>query len=114
MARLDRTAPRNRWEVRCPTPCSSPAKQPTLQVTPARFTAQWQAAAEHLVQHHSETVDVGATVDPVRRAELYAELEALGAQAWLTGADPAAFAEIEARADVLEVRPGRVARADDR
>ena len=30
---------------------------------------KWQAAAEHLVQDHSETVDVGATVDPVRRAD---------------------------------------------
>jgi DNA replication and repair protein RecF len=58
--------------------------------------------------------EVVAHLDPVRRAALYAELEAIGAQAWLTGADPAAFAEIEARADVLEVRPGRVARADDR
>jgi DNA replication and repair protein RecF len=57
--------------------------------------------------------EVVAHLDPVRRAALYAELEALGAQAWRTGADPAAFAEIEARADVLEVRPGRVARADN-
>jgi DNA replication and repair protein RecF len=58
--------------------------------------------------------EVVAHLDPVRRAALYAELEEIGAQAWLTGADPAAFAEIERRADVLEVRPGRVARADDR
>ena len=36
------------------------------------------------------------------------ELETLGAQVWMTGADPAAFAEIEARAEVFEVSPGQV------
>jgi DNA replication and repair protein RecF len=54
--------------------------------------------------------EVVAHLDPVRRAALYAELEALGAQAWLTGADAAVFAEIEARADVLEVSPGQVSK----
>jgi len=52
--------------------------------------------------------EVIAHLDPSRRAALYAELDMLGAQAWLTGADAAAFAEIEARADVLEVRPGQI------
>jgi DNA replication and repair protein RecF len=52
--------------------------------------------------------EVVAHLDPSRRVALYAELDKLGAQAWLTGADPAAFAEIEARAEVLEVTPGRV------
>jgi DNA replication and repair protein RecF len=54
--------------------------------------------------------EVVAHLDPARRAALYGELEALGAQVWMTGADPAAFAEIEAHAQVLEVSPGRVAR----
>ncbi|HEY6994858.1 MAG TPA: DNA replication/repair protein RecF [Xanthobacteraceae bacterium] len=54
--------------------------------------------------------EVVAHLDPARRVALYAELEALGAQAWLTGADAALFAEIEASADVLEVSPGRVGR----
>ena len=54
--------------------------------------------------------EVVAHLDPSRRAALYAELETLGAQVFMTGADPAAFAAIEARAQVFEVSPGRVAR----
>ena len=53
--------------------------------------------------------EVVAHLDPARRAALYGELEALGAQVWMTGADPAAFAEIEPRAQVFEVAPGRIA-----
>ena len=52
--------------------------------------------------------EVVAHLDPSRRAALYDELEKLGAQAWMTGADAAAFAEIEGRADMLEVSPGRI------
>jgi DNA replication and repair protein RecF len=54
--------------------------------------------------------EVVAHLDPGRRAALYAELEALGAQVWMTGADPGAFAEIEARAEIFEVSPGQVRR----
>jgi DNA replication and repair protein RecF len=54
--------------------------------------------------------EVVAHLDPTRRAALYDELDRLGAQVWLTGADPAAFAEIAGRAQVLEVEPGRVQR----
>jgi DNA replication and repair protein RecF len=53
--------------------------------------------------------EVVAHLDPARRAGLYGELEALGAQVWMTGADPAAFAEIAPRAQMFEVSPGRVA-----
>ncbi len=52
--------------------------------------------------------EVVAHLDPGRRAALYAELDTLGAQVWMTGADPAAFAEIEARAVIFDVSPGRV------
>jgi DNA replication and repair protein RecF len=52
--------------------------------------------------------EVVAHLDPSRRAALYAELDKLGAQAWLTGADAAAFAEVEATADLLDVSPGQV------
>jgi DNA replication and repair protein RecF len=52
--------------------------------------------------------EVIAHLDPVRRGALHAELAALGAQVWITGADPAAFAEIEARGEFLAVSPGRV------
>jgi DNA replication and repair protein RecF len=48
--------------------------------------------------------EVVAHLDPSRRTALYAELEMLGAQAWMTGADAAAFAEIG------EVSPGHIAR----
>jgi DNA replication and repair protein RecF len=54
--------------------------------------------------------EVVAHLDPGRRTALYDELEGLGAQVWMTGADPAAFAELEPRAQVFEVAPGRVAR----
>ena len=54
--------------------------------------------------------EVVAHLDPARRAALYTELERLGAQVWMTGADPAAFAEIEPRAEFFDVRPGRVVR----
>ena len=54
--------------------------------------------------------EVIAHLDPGRRGALYAELAKLGAQAWLTGADAAAFAEIDASAEVFEVSPGQVGR----
>jgi DNA replication and repair protein RecF len=54
--------------------------------------------------------EVVAHLDPARRAALYAELDKLGAQAWMTGADAAAFAEIEANADMFEIVAGEVKR----
>ncbi len=52
--------------------------------------------------------EVAAHLDPTKRAALYAELETLGAQVWLTGADPAAFEELSGRADRFAVAEGRV------
>ena len=46
--------------------------------------------------------------DPNRRAALFAELQKLGAQVWLTGADPAAFAEIGASGEIFDVENGRI------
>jgi DNA replication and repair protein RecF len=54
--------------------------------------------------------EVVAHLDPQRRSALYGEIEKLGAQVWMTGADPAAFTEIEPRAQILQVSPGRVER----
>jgi DNA replication and repair protein RecF len=54
--------------------------------------------------------EIVAHLDPARRAALYDALEQLGAQVWMTGADPAAFAEIAGRAQMFEVTPGRIAR----
>ena len=52
--------------------------------------------------------EVVAHLDPARRAALYDALSALGAQVWMTGADPAAFGDIVGRAQVLEIRGGAV------
>jgi DNA replication and repair protein RecF len=54
--------------------------------------------------------EVVAHLDPDRRAALYEALDRIGAQVWMTGADPAAFTEIAARADTFLVSPGRVSR----
>jgi len=50
--------------------------------------------------------EVAAHLDPRRRAGLFTALESLGGQVWMTGADPSLFAELEGRADVLQVSPG--------
>jgi DNA replication and repair protein RecF len=55
--------------------------------------------------------EVVAHLDPLRRSALYDELEGIGAQVWMTGADPAAFAEIRDRADTFAVSAGIVTRA---
>ena len=52
--------------------------------------------------------EIVAHLDPARRAALHAELAQLGAQVWMTGADPAAFAEVADRAAMIEVRSGRL------
>lgn len=52
--------------------------------------------------------EVVAHLDPMRRAALYDALSALGAQVWMTGADPAAFGDILDRAQVIEVSGGAV------
>jgi DNA replication and repair protein RecF len=52
--------------------------------------------------------EVIAHLDPSRRAALYDALSLLGAQAWMTGADPAAFGDIVGRAQVFLVRGGTV------
>ncbi len=54
--------------------------------------------------------EVVAHLDPARRNALFEALSQLGAQAFLTGADPAAFTEIGPRAAVFAVSSGRVAR----
>ncbi len=52
--------------------------------------------------------EVIAHLDPKRRAALYDALANLGAQVWMTGADPAAFGDIVDRAQIFEVRNGTV------
>ncbi len=47
--------------------------------------------------------EIAAHFDPRRRAALFDALERLGGQVFLTGADPAAFASLEGRAQAFEV-----------
>ena len=47
--------------------------------------------------------EVAAHLDAARRAALYDEICALGTQAWMTGTGPELFAELGARAQILEV-----------
>lgn len=52
--------------------------------------------------------EIVAHLDPARRAALYDALTNLGAQVFMTGADPAAFGEIVGRAQTFLVRPGTI------
>ena len=52
--------------------------------------------------------EVVAHLDPARRGALHEELAQLGGQVWMTGADPALFAEIDTAAAVVEVNSGRL------
>jgi DNA replication and repair protein RecF len=52
--------------------------------------------------------EVVAHLDPGRRAALQGELSQLGAQVWMTGADPALFVEVKDDATVVEVAAGRL------
>jgi DNA replication and repair protein RecF len=54
--------------------------------------------------------EVVAHLDPDRRAALFEELSKLGAQIWMTGADPAAFADVSASSEIFDVDSGRIAR----
>jgi DNA replication and repair protein RecF len=54
--------------------------------------------------------EIVAHLDPARRAALYDSLEKLGAQVWMTGADPQAFADIAGRAEIFEVGGGQARR----
>jgi DNA replication and repair protein RecF len=53
--------------------------------------------------------EVIAHLDPNRRIALFDELTKLGAQVWMTGADPAAFAEVGASGEIFDVDSGRIA-----
>ncbi|MBM3625501.1 MAG: DNA replication and repair protein RecF, partial [Alphaproteobacteria bacterium] len=51
--------------------------------------------------------EVAAHFDPKRREALYEELQALGGQVWMTGADPALFDPLRGCAELALVTPGR-------
>ena len=50
--------------------------------------------------------EVAAHLDAARRAALYDEICALGAQAWMTGTEAELFAEMGGRAQMLEITEG--------
>jgi DNA replication and repair protein RecF len=52
--------------------------------------------------------EVAAHLDPRRRAGLYDALQSLGGQVWMTGADPGLFAELQGRANLLQVSAGAI------
>ena len=52
--------------------------------------------------------EVAAHLDPARRNALYDALSRLGSQVWMTGADPAAFAEIAPRGRIFAVASGEI------
>jgi DNA replication and repair protein RecF len=52
--------------------------------------------------------EIVAHLDPARRAALHVELAQLGGQVWMTGADPALFAEVGDEAMIIEVASGRL------
>jgi DNA replication and repair protein RecF len=52
--------------------------------------------------------EIAAHLDPRRRGALFDALARGGGQVWMTGADPALFAELDGRADLLQVTPGRI------
>ncbi len=54
--------------------------------------------------------EVVAHLDPGRRAALFIELARLGAQVWMTGADPAAFTDIGTTGELFDVDSGQISR----
>src|SRR6476620_2393711 len=52
--------------------------------------------------------EVVAHLDPGRRNSLYEALTRLGSQVWMTGAAPAAFADITGRAQVCDTATGKI------
>jgi DNA replication and repair protein RecF len=53
---------------------------------------------------------VVAHLDPDRRGALFSALARLGAQVWMSGADPAAFANVGAGSEIFQVNSGRIVR----
>lgn len=52
--------------------------------------------------------EIVAHLDPDRRRALFGELARLGAQVWMTGADPAAFVDVPIPADIFDIDKCRI------
>jgi DNA replication and repair protein RecF len=57
--------------------------------------------------------EIVAHLDAVRRAALFEEILALGAQAWMTGTELSMFAPLHAHADIFEVAESRLTRISE-
>ncbi|MFZ1150706.1 MAG: DNA replication/repair protein RecF [Xanthobacteraceae bacterium] len=80
-----------------------------LVLAHARLLSEMAGAAPVLLLD-----EVLAHLDPARRLALHRELAELGAQAWMTGADPALFREIDSLAGVVEVKSGTLTASPNR
>ena len=79
-----------------------------LVLAHARLTAEMTGSPPILLLD-----EVVAHLDPARRMALHGELAQLGAQVWMTGADPALFVEIAGQAMFVEVHSGQLQVRDD-
>lgn len=73
-----------------------------LTLAHARLVTQTTGAAPLVLLD-----EIAAHFDPTRRAALFSALDDLGAQVFVTGADPAAFAELPAGSERFRVAPGK-------
>jgi DNA replication and repair protein RecF len=80
-----------------------------LVLAHARLLSEMAGAAPILLLD-----EVLAHLDPTRRRALHRELAELGAQAWMTGADPALFREIDSLAGMVEVKSGTLTASPQR
>lgn len=78
-----------------------------LVLAHARLVASMSGAAPLLLLD-----EVAAHFDPHRRDALFEELDALGGQVFMTGADPKVFGSLQGAADILRVTPGQIESCD--
>lgn len=77
-------------------------------------------AHAELVRAHTRTTplilldEIAAHLDAIRRAAMFAEIDALAAQAWMTGTDRAVFAPLDGKAKFFVVDQGAVTAEDGR
>jgi DNA replication and repair protein RecF len=91
-----------------PAAIASTGEQKGLLIALVLAHARIVAAADRGVAPLLLLDEVAAHLDDIRRAALFGEILALGAQAWMTGTDRLLFADIAADAQCFEVIDGRV------
>ncbi len=75
----------------------------SILLAQARASTRWRGFAPILLLD-----EVVAHLDTTRRAELFAELQALGAQCFLTGTDAADFSAASTDAQIIRVEGGKI------